>query len=337
MAPPVEAPRANDRRWLWQKRLTTQKNAAGGAARDARRPTGTDDTTSGGAAGILAEPGPQKRPQPGSQPVACRYWLGRSESRWTPPHSASSQPLRWKPEPGPQRRDCSRRHFSGRRSSSILAAASWRRRRRRRRKWRKRREGSRRSSWPSWTNLSSALLEIWNGATPRPQPLLLLPPSQGGGRGRRGRRDGLCSADPSSTRSGSGCRPRSTATGTASALFPYLALFLVRQRIPAHATVCGARAVRIWKLDSVSAHPCILQSVEGVVCRWRSADFSILGDDFNSVFAAFATVDSFIASVLEAFGRISISLRESGLRDLKCIGAVCTVDASAAWFTHFST
>ena len=28
-----------------------------------------------------------------SQPSACRYWLGRWESRWTPPHSASSQPL----------------------------------------------------------------------------------------------------------------------------------------------------------------------------------------------------------------------------------------------------
>ena len=46
-----------------------------------------------------------------------------------------------------------------------------------------------------------------------------------------------------------------------AALFPYSALYLVRQRIPTLATVYGPRAVRIWKLDSISLHPCILQSL----------------------------------------------------------------------------
>ena len=39
-----------------------------------------------------------------SQPSACRYWLGRWESKWTPPHFASSQPLRWKPRGSWKRR-----------------------------------------------------------------------------------------------------------------------------------------------------------------------------------------------------------------------------------------
>ena len=55
-------------------------------------------------AGILPEPGLQRSDRtvrrfagPPSRPLACPpYWLGRWERQWTPPLSASSQPLRWR-------------------------------------------------------------------------------------------------------------------------------------------------------------------------------------------------------------------------------------------------
>ena len=75
-----------------------------GGERNARRPAGTEDTPSGGAAGSLAEPGPQRsdrslRHSQGmpSRPSACPHWLGLRERQWTLPPSPSSQPKRWWP------------------------------------------------------------------------------------------------------------------------------------------------------------------------------------------------------------------------------------------------
>ena len=54
-----------------------------------------------------------------SRPSACWCWLGRRERQWTPPRSASSQLLRWKPRGNWRRRR--RRSRNGSVASSLLS------------------------------------------------------------------------------------------------------------------------------------------------------------------------------------------------------------------------
>ena len=56
----------------------------------------------GARPGILAEQGPQRsdRSLPRSSGDALPYWLARRERQWTPPRTATSRLLRWRPEGG---------------------------------------------------------------------------------------------------------------------------------------------------------------------------------------------------------------------------------------------
>ena len=169
------------------------------------------------------------------------------------------------PEPGPQRSDRSVRRSAGDAppltvpglaaakdeavdSATLMKEEEAKRRKLEERRGRHRRQALRQefvvllAGRPSRNPGSTRSLRSWNGATPRPQPLLLPRSPEG-----KGGRDGLCSASPHD------------ASSTCSGSTGYCLL------VPAHATVVGARAVRSWILNSTSTHPCILQSL--VRCR----------------------------------------------------------------------